>query len=107
MNQERTSSREPKQRPMAGAESSGPITRSTFLARMGLAFFGTLAGSAARAGAADDDGVTRPTSRPGTRPFAGKGRPESLVQRWDVVTIGNLSRNRYWGEPDAKGLRPA
>jgi glyoxylase-like metal-dependent hydrolase (beta-lactamase superfamily II) len=29
------------------------------------------------------------------------------VKRWDVVTIGNLSRNRYWGEPDAKGLRPA
>ena len=36
-----------------------------------------------------------------------KGRPNSSVQRWDVVTIGNLSRNRYWGEPDTKALRPA
>jgi glyoxylase-like metal-dependent hydrolase (beta-lactamase superfamily II) len=29
------------------------------------------------------------------------------VDRWTVVTIGNLSRNRYWGEPDAKPLREA
>jgi glyoxylase-like metal-dependent hydrolase (beta-lactamase superfamily II) len=27
--------------------------------------------------------------------------------RWSVITIGNLSRNRYWGESDAKGLRSA
>jgi hypothetical protein len=31
----------------------------------------------------------------------------SKVQRWTVVTIGNLSRNRYWGEPDDKPLRDA
>jgi len=30
-----------------------------------------------------------------------------MVRRWDVVTIGNLSRNRYWGESDEKPLRPA
>lgn len=29
------------------------------------------------------------------------------VSRWAVVTIGNLSRNRYWGESDAKPLRGA
>jgi glyoxylase-like metal-dependent hydrolase (beta-lactamase superfamily II) len=27
------------------------------------------------------------------------------VKRWDVVTIGNLSRNRYWGEADDRPLR--
>jgi glyoxylase-like metal-dependent hydrolase (beta-lactamase superfamily II) len=30
-----------------------------------------------------------------------------MVTRWDVITIGNLSRNRYWGENDAVALRPA
>jgi glyoxylase-like metal-dependent hydrolase (beta-lactamase superfamily II) len=29
------------------------------------------------------------------------------VQRWEIITIGNLSRNRYWGESDAKPLRSA
>ncbi len=29
------------------------------------------------------------------------------VRRWDVITIGNLSRNRYWREPDEKPLRDA
>jgi len=29
------------------------------------------------------------------------------VKRWDVITIGNLSRNRYWGESDVKGVRSA
>jgi len=32
-----------------------------------------------------------------------KGRRSSSVKRWDVITIGNLSRNRYWGESDARG----
>jgi glyoxylase-like metal-dependent hydrolase (beta-lactamase superfamily II) len=36
-----------------------------------------------------------------------KGRKDSNVKRWDVITIGNLSRNRYWGESDAKGVRGA
>ncbi len=30
-----------------------------------------------------------------------------MVERWDVITIGNVSRNRYWGESDEKGLRAA
>ena len=29
------------------------------------------------------------------------------VDRWEIITIGTLSRNRYWGEPDAKPLRSA
>jgi hypothetical protein len=36
-----------------------------------------------------------------------KGNPGSGVIRWDVITIGNLSRNRYWGESDEKPLRSA
>jgi glyoxylase-like metal-dependent hydrolase (beta-lactamase superfamily II) len=34
-----------------------------------------------------------------------KGKSDSRIRRWVVVTIGNLSRNRYWGESDAKGVR--
>ncbi len=30
-----------------------------------------------------------------------------MVTRWDIVTIGNLSRNRYWGEGDDRARRPA
>ena len=29
----------------------------------------------------------------------------SKVQRWDVITVGNLSRNRSWGEPNDKAVR--
>jgi glyoxylase-like metal-dependent hydrolase (beta-lactamase superfamily II) len=37
---------------------------------------------------------------------AGLAAP-AQVSRWAVITIGNLSRNRYWGESDAKPLRDA
>jgi glyoxylase-like metal-dependent hydrolase (beta-lactamase superfamily II) len=30
-----------------------------------------------------------------------------MIQRWDVITIGNLSRNRYWGEGDERRMRDA
>ncbi len=30
-----------------------------------------------------------------------------MIVRWDVITIENLSRNRYWGESDKKGVRDA
>jgi glyoxylase-like metal-dependent hydrolase (beta-lactamase superfamily II) len=40
-----------------------------------------------------------------TQPRRWKGAPVSKVKRWDVITIGNLSRNRYWGEGDAKAVR--
>lgn len=29
------------------------------------------------------------------------------VLRWDIITIGNLSRNRYWGEKDDRAYRSA
>jgi glyoxylase-like metal-dependent hydrolase (beta-lactamase superfamily II) len=29
------------------------------------------------------------------------------ILRWDIVTIGNISRNRYWGESDDRAYRPA
>ena len=32
---------------------------------------------------------------------------KTSVVRWDIVTIGNISRNRYWGEGDDRGVRPA
>ena len=28
-----------------------------------------------------------------------------MIERWDVVTIGNVSRNRYWREGDEKAVR--
>lgn len=28
-----------------------------------------------------------------------------MVKRWDIVTIGNLSRNRYWGEGEDRAVR--
>lgn len=33
-----------------------------------------------------------------------KGKQDSKVIHWDIITIGNLSRNRYWGESDEKAL---
>jgi glyoxylase-like metal-dependent hydrolase (beta-lactamase superfamily II) len=33
-----------------------------------------------------------------------KGKQASGVEHWDIITIGNLSRNRYWGESDEKAL---
>ncbi|HBH84850.1 MAG: hypothetical protein A2X05_17935 [Bacteroidetes bacterium GWE2_41_25] len=36
-----------------------------------------------------------------------KGKESSLIKHWDVITIGNLSRNRYWGESYEKPLRGA
>jgi glyoxylase-like metal-dependent hydrolase (beta-lactamase superfamily II) len=30
-----------------------------------------------------------------------------MVQRWDIITIGNISRNRYWGESDDRAYRSA
>jgi glyoxylase-like metal-dependent hydrolase (beta-lactamase superfamily II) len=28
-----------------------------------------------------------------------------MVRRWEIITIGNISRNRYWGEPDDQARR--
>ena len=73
------------------------ISRAAFLRRTG----GTLVGGAVATasclgGQSDTAGV-----------HTWKGRKDSKLKRWDVITIGNLSRNRYWGESDAKGVRAA
>ena len=31
-----------------------------------------------------------------------KGKKDSKVKHWDIITIGNLSRNRYWGESEER-----
>ncbi len=30
-----------------------------------------------------------------------------MIRRWDIITIGNLSRNHYWGESDDRAYRTA
>ena len=77
----------------------GRQTRSAFLARAGLGLFGALLGCGNASLAAQTETAASPVHR--------KGSNISKVKRWDIVTIGNLSRNRYWGENDAKGVRPA
>ncbi len=46
------------------------------------------------------------TAPPADAPPRPKGRPESKVTRWDVITVGNLSRNEYWGEGRERAVRP-
>jgi len=29
-----------------------------------------------------------------------------MIERWDLITMGNLSRNRYWGDDESKPARP-
>jgi glyoxylase-like metal-dependent hydrolase (beta-lactamase superfamily II) len=70
-----------------------PLSRGAFLSRAGGLLVVGL-------------GV-RATASTGALVYRWKGRSDSRVQRWDVITIGNLSRNRYWGESDAKGVRAA
>jgi glyoxylase-like metal-dependent hydrolase (beta-lactamase superfamily II) len=77
----------------------GRHTRATFLSRTTLGLLGTLAATGHVASAEPAAGAV-PSSR-------WKGKRNSKVKRWDVVTIGNLSRNRYWGESDAQGVRSA
>src|SRR5512133_4187772 len=36
-----------------------------------------------------------------------KGGQNTKITHWDIITIGNLSRNRYWGESDEKALHNA
>ena len=64
----------------------GRYDRATFLTQSALVLLG-----AASAGAAPSP------------PW--KGRKSSRVKRWDVITVGNLARNRTWGESEAKPLR--
>jgi len=70
------------------------LTRTEFLAAAGAAVIGS-----ARA--------LSQAAEPTAQVSRWKGKKDSPVKRWNVITIGNLSRNRYWGESDAKGVRSA
>jgi glyoxylase-like metal-dependent hydrolase (beta-lactamase superfamily II) len=83
-------------RPPHGGVGIG--TRAKFLRRLGVSFAAVALVSRAAASASPAAGAT---------PQKWKGRKDSKVQRWDVITIGNLSRNRYWGEGETKGVRSA
>lgn len=73
------------------------MTRNDFLMRAGAGLLTvTGGGSLARGGASQPLKVNADT-----------GPGNAGVLRWDVITIGNLSRNRYWGEGDAQGVRSA
>ena len=66
-------------------------TRAQFVRSLGVAAVGAAA-------------IPSPVSAQADTPGR-KGKPNSKVQRWDVITIGNLSRNRYWGEGDERPMR--
>jgi len=69
-------------------------TRKKFLAGIGAAAFGSLF-------------ELRSSFAQSSPAHRWKGAATSKIKRWDVITLGNLSRNRYWGEGDAKGVRAA
>jgi glyoxylase-like metal-dependent hydrolase (beta-lactamase superfamily II) len=77
--------------------SAATTTRAAFLAR---AASGVLGVAAVASGAS----LVAPAEEPSPR-ARWKGKSDTNVKRWDVITIGNLSRNRYWGEGDGKGVR--
>jgi glyoxylase-like metal-dependent hydrolase (beta-lactamase superfamily II) len=74
-------------------------SRAAFLSRVSAGILATAAG-AAFAGSTETPSAVAASAR-------WKGSKSSKVKRWDVITIGNLSRNHYWGEGDAKGVRSA
>jgi glyoxylase-like metal-dependent hydrolase (beta-lactamase superfamily II) len=80
--------------------SSGRCTRAAFLSKATVGVLGTIA-------AMGEVLSAEPAITPAVPSTPGKGKRNSKVKRWDVITIGNLSRNRYWGESDAQGVRSA
>ncbi|MDT8301731.1 MAG: MBL fold metallo-hydrolase [Sedimentisphaerales bacterium] len=76
---------------------SNLLTRSDFLAKACGAMLATAAATASCLG-----GQSTTAQR-----HKWKGWKDSNVKSWDIITIGNLSRNRYWGESDANGVRAA
>ncbi len=66
---------------------------ATFLVQTGATLLATIAGANVASG---DTTELRQ---------AAKGKAYSKIKRWDVITIGNLSRNRYWGEANDKAVR--
>lgn len=65
-------------------------SRASFLARTSVAFLATISGAIAA---------------PGKTTSSKKNRGNQAVKRWDIITIGNLSRNSYWGEGNDKAVR--
>ncbi|MHC4557715.1 MAG: MBL fold metallo-hydrolase [Planctomycetota bacterium] len=76
---------------------SNLLTRGDFLAQAGGIMLATAAASTCCLG-----GQSNIAQR-----HKWKGKKDSNIDKWDVITIGNLSRNRYWGESDEKGVRAA
>jgi glyoxylase-like metal-dependent hydrolase (beta-lactamase superfamily II) len=68
-------------------------SRASFLARTGAALLATVAGAGVAVG------ETLPFPR------SAKSKGNSKVKRWDIITIGNLSRNQYWGEANNRAVR--
>jgi glyoxylase-like metal-dependent hydrolase (beta-lactamase superfamily II) len=85
----------------------GRHTRAAFLRRMAAAVLGGIGVSGAYSQILEAaDAVSGAKSASSERQQPGSGK-KTAVHRWDIVTIGNLSRNRYWGESDSKALRSA
>lgn len=82
----------------------GRQTRAAFLRRMAAVVFGGIGASGAYNQISEASSGEQSARSEEQQPGAEK---KTAVTRWDIVTIGNLSRNRYWGESDAKGVRPA
>jgi glyoxylase-like metal-dependent hydrolase (beta-lactamase superfamily II) len=91
-------SNESKHRVLLSAASPlSQCDRATFLLRVTAGLIGA---SAVTARAVDTESAS-PASAPRL-----KGKANSRVKRWDLITVGNLSRNRFWGESNDHGVRP-
>jgi glyoxylase-like metal-dependent hydrolase (beta-lactamase superfamily II) len=97
----------PSDRQDSDRQVDGGLTRSLFL-RRGVAALAGAAGLArlpVTCGSAPQ--ITDNTTDRTTSLVKVKGGRKSRIKSWDVITIGNLSRNRYWGESDNRGVRSA
>ena len=79
------------------AKPFGRSSRAEFLARV---TFGLAGAASARSLSSAADPAIR-----GAPPSSPQGRQQAKVKQWDVITIGNLARNRYWSESDDKAVR--
>lgn len=80
-------------------QAAGRHSRAAFLKRAIIGIVVTVA-AVGTAAAPERTAVSVPSRR-------WKGKRDSRVKRWDIITIGNLSRNRYWGGGNAQGVRSA
>lgn len=86
-------------RPKKPSAAPAHYSRASFLRRAAASVAGAALASSSGFGA---EPKLQAAAQKGSQSAAG-----SKVLRWTVITIGNLSRNRYWGESEAKGVRPA